>query len=51
MAVVRIDDKLLGQLKEELRKDENKYKYGSLSSLINSIIHKEMIRGQNGNKK
>lgn len=48
MAVVRIDDKLLKMLREELKKEENKYKYGSsVSSLINYLI----FNGLNGGKK
>lgn len=39
MAVVRIDDKLLEKLKDILKKEENKYKYNSISSLINSIVY------------
>lgn len=39
MGVVRIDDKLLRQLKEFLKREDNKYKYGSLANYINSIIY------------
>jgi len=42
MGVVRIDDELLEQAKEFLKKDENKYKYSSLSSFLNFIIHNEL---------
>lgn len=39
MAVVRVDDKLLKKLKEILKKEENKYRYGSIASFINSIVY------------
>lgn len=41
MAVVRIDDGLLKQLKEELKKEGNRYRYGnSVSSLINYLVYR-----------
>jgi hypothetical protein len=39
MGVVRIDDELLNRLKEMLKREENKYKYGSIASFVNSIVH------------
>jgi hypothetical protein len=42
MGVVRIDDKLLVNVKELLAKDENKYKYGSISSYINLLIYEKL---------
>lgn len=39
MGVIRIDDRLLKKLKELLKKDKYKYKYGSLASFINFIVH------------
>jgi hypothetical protein len=39
VGVVRIDDELLKKLKELLKKEENKYKYSSLASFVNSIVH------------
>jgi hypothetical protein len=42
MAVVRIDDELLKKLKEILKKEENKYRYGSLASFVNSIVHEKI---------
>ena len=42
MAVVRIDDDILKKLKLFLKKEGNKYKYGSLANLINSIIYEEL---------
>ena len=49
MAVVRIDDELLKKLKEFLKRDENRYKYNSISSLINYIIYEKL--NQKGDKK
>ena len=46
MAVVRIDDVLLKKLKEMLKKDENKYKYGSLAAFVNSIVHDKIKSGE-----
>lgn len=45
MGVVRIDDKLLKELKDILRKEENKYRYGSIASFINSIIYEKLKKG------
>jgi metal-responsive CopG/Arc/MetJ family transcriptional regulator len=42
MAVVRIDDELLKELKEIIKKEENKYRYSSVSSIINSIIYDKL---------
>ncbi|MDP1729320.1 MAG: hypothetical protein Q8L27_03910 [archaeon] len=39
MAVVRLDDELLKKLKEILKKEDNKYKYSSIASFINSIVY------------
>jgi len=52
MGVVRIDDSLLKKLREILKKEENKYKYNSLSSLINSIVHERILdESKKGGKK
>lgn len=45
MGVVRIDDKLLDQIKKLLAKEENKYKYSSISSYINSVIYGRFKEG------
>ena len=42
MAVVRIDDELLIKLKQVLKKAGNKYKYGSIANLINSMIYEQL---------
>jgi hypothetical protein len=42
MGVVRIDDELLKKLKEMLRREENRYKYSSLASFVNSIVHDKL---------
>lgn len=49
MAVVRIDDALLKKIKELLKKDENRYRYSSLASFINSVIH-EKLKNAGGGK-
>ena len=48
MGVVRIDDKLLKRIKELLKREENKYKYGSLSNFLNSIIYDKIKEEKNG---
>lgn len=45
MGVVRIDDELLRKLKELLKKEENKYRYSSIASFVNSIVH-DRIKGE-----
>ncbi len=42
MGVVRIDDELLKKLKEMLKKEENKYRYSSIASFVNSIVHEKI---------
>jgi len=42
MAVVRIDDELLMRVRKVLKKEDNRYKYGSLASLINSMIFDQL---------
>jgi len=42
MAVVRIDDDLLKKVKSLLKKEDNKYKYGSLANLLNSMIYNQL---------
>ena len=46
MGVVRIDDELLRKIKIEMKKDENKYKYGSIASFINSLIYEKLKKEQ-----
>jgi len=48
MGVVRVDDKLLKRIKELLKEDENKYKYGSLSNFLNSIIYDKLKEEKDG---
>ena len=45
MGVVRLDDRLLKEIRELLKKEENKYKYGSISSFINYVIFQELNKG------
>jgi hypothetical protein len=49
MGVVRIDDELLKKLKDILKREENKYKYGSVAALVNCAIYEKL--NQNGVKK
>jgi hypothetical protein len=42
MGVVRIDDDLLKNLKELLKKEENKYRYSSIASFVNQIVHEKI---------
>ncbi len=39
MGVVRIDDELLNKLRLMLKKEENRYRYGSLAAFVNSIVN------------
>ena len=49
MAVVRIDDELLKKVKSLLKNQDNKYKYGSLASFLNSMIHEQLKKEENKN--
>jgi hypothetical protein len=42
MAVVRIDDELLKKAKLMLKKEGNKYKYGSISAFLNSMVYEQL---------
>lgn len=42
MGVVRIDDELLKNLKELLKKEDNRYRYSSVASFINYIVHEKI---------
>lgn len=42
LGVVRIDDDLLKNLKELLKEEENKYRYSSIASFVNSIVHEKL---------
>jgi hypothetical protein len=50
MAVVRIDDDLLKKLKELLKKDENKYRYSSITGFLNSIVHEKIKEEEKAKK-
>ncbi len=45
MGVVRIDDVLLKKVKLALKEEENKYKYSSIASFINSMIYEKLKQG------
>ena len=53
MAVVRIDDKLLREIKKFLQRDENRYRHPSVSAFINYALYEkiEKINGKNRKKK
>lgn len=42
MAVVRIDDKLLREIKGFVEREENRYKYPSVSAFLNLVIYEKM---------
>jgi len=42
MGVVRVDDDLLKKVKQILKEDGNRYKYGSVSSFLNYLIYQEL---------
>ena len=50
MAVVRVDDKLLKEVKQLLKNDENKYKYGSIASYINSVLYGKLKEEKDARK-
>lgn len=42
MGVVRIDDKLLKEVQEWLRKNGNRYKHPTLSAFVNNAIYEKL---------
>ena len=42
MAVVRIADKLLREIKLFLDKDENRYQYPSIAAFVNTAIYEKL---------
>ncbi|MBI2972072.1 MAG: hypothetical protein HYY37_06640 [Candidatus Aenigmarchaeota archaeon] len=42
MAVVRLDDHLLEEIKKFLEKDDNKYRYPSVSAFLNFLVYEKM---------
>ena len=42
MGVVRIDDKLLKEIKELIEKGSNKYQYPSVAAFINNTIYEKL---------
>lgn len=51
MAVVRIDDKLLKEIKSLLEREENHYQYPSVSAFINNTIYEKLIEINNKKKR
>ena len=50
MGVVRIDDKLLKEIKELIEKECNKYHYPSVSAFINNTIYERLKEIKKGGK-
>ncbi len=42
MPVVRIDEKLLEEIKNFLRKEENRYQYPSVAAFINNAVFEKL---------
>jgi hypothetical protein len=51
MAVVRVADKLLKEIKALLNEDRNKYQYPSVSAFINCTIYEKLAEVNNKDKK
>ena len=50
MAVVRVDDKILREIKRLLESDENRYQHPSVSAFINYALYEKITR-INGKKR
>ena len=50
MAVVRIDDELLEEIRKFIGKEENRYKYPSVTAFLNVLVYEKMHK-LNGRKK
>ncbi len=44
VAVVRIDDKLLREIKKFLQRDENRYQHPSVSAFINYALYEKITK-------
>ncbi|MBI2579409.1 MAG: hypothetical protein HYW27_00730 [Candidatus Aenigmarchaeota archaeon] len=42
MPVVRIDEKLLREIKDFLKRDENRYRYPSVAAFINNDVFEKL---------
>ena len=42
MAVVRVADKLLKEIKSLLDRDENRYQYPSVAAFVNSAVYEKL---------
>ncbi len=51
MAVVRIDDELLMEIKKFIEKEENRYKYPSVTAFLNMFIYEKMKELNNNKRK
>lgn len=51
MGVVRIDDKLLEEIKDWIKKNGNKYKVPNVTAFINSAIYDKLQEINNKNKR
>lgn len=51
MSVVRVDNKLLKEIKAVLCKDENKYQYPSIAAFVNSSVYEKLMKINNRKKK
>ncbi|MFH0949220.1 MAG: hypothetical protein V1802_01920 [Candidatus Aenigmatarchaeota archaeon] len=47
MAVVRIDERLLQEIKKAIKSEENKYQYPSVAAFVNNAVFEKL----NGKKK
>ena len=50
MPVARIDKKLLDEIKDFIKKEQNRYQYPSVSAFINSAVF-EKLKGEKRGKK
>jgi hypothetical protein len=46
MGVVRINDEIQNKIKKFIKKEDNKYKYPSISSFINNAILEKLKNGK-----
>lgn len=51
MAVVRVDNKLLREIKALLSRDGNKYQYPSIAAFVNSSVYEKLMKINNRKKK
>jgi len=47
MGTVKIDDKLLKEIREWLKENDHRYKHPTIKSFVNNAVHEKLSRERN----